>query len=123
MLFDDRAVREFSRTAAGRDGAAGVQVRTDSWRGRADGDVQHAHQPQPARRPGRHRRSQPWRFSGSDPQRNRRRGTGRRKRATLVLLPVSSRKQLVDLSDEMATKVKVLFYWDVREAFVKAIAD
>ncbi len=31
--------------------------------------------------------------------------------------------QLVDLSDEMATKVNVLFYGDVREAFVKAMAD
>lgn len=45
------------------------------------------------------------------------------KGASLVLMPVSSRKQLVDLSDEMATKVNVLFYGDVREAFVKAIAD
>ena len=45
------------------------------------------------------------------------------KGASLVLMPVSARKQLVDLSDEMATKVNVLFYGDVREAFVKAIAD
>ncbi|HEY0983345.1 S16 family serine protease, partial [Schlesneria sp.] len=45
------------------------------------------------------------------------------KGASLVLIPVSARKQLVDLSDEMATKVNVLFYGDVREAFVKAIAD
>jgi ATP-dependent Lon protease len=45
------------------------------------------------------------------------------KGASLVLMPVSARKQLVDLSDEMATKVNVLFYSDVREAFVKAIAD
>jgi hypothetical protein len=29
----------------------------------------------------------------------------------------------VDLSDEMATKVNVLYYSDVREAFVKAIAE
>ncbi|MBS0265603.1 MAG: hypothetical protein JSS02_26960, partial [Planctomycetes bacterium] len=45
------------------------------------------------------------------------------KGASLVLMPVSARKQLVDLSDDMATKVNVLFYGDVREAFVKAIAD
>jgi ATP-dependent Lon protease len=45
------------------------------------------------------------------------------KGANLVLMPVTARKQLVDLSDEMATKVNVLFYSDVREAFVKAIAD
>jgi ATP-dependent Lon protease len=45
------------------------------------------------------------------------------KGATLVLMPVTSRKQLADLSDAMATKVNVLYYGDVREAFVKAIAD
>ena len=45
------------------------------------------------------------------------------KGASIVLMPVSSRKQLFDLSDDMATKVNVLFYGDVREAFVKAIAD
>jgi ATP-dependent Lon protease len=45
------------------------------------------------------------------------------KGASLVLMPVSGRKQLVDLSDEMATKVNVLFYSDVREAFVKGILD
>jgi ATP-dependent Lon protease len=45
------------------------------------------------------------------------------KGATVVLMPVSARKQLFDLSDAMATKVNVLFYGDVREAFIKAIAD
>lgn len=45
------------------------------------------------------------------------------KGASLVLMPVTARKQLVDLSDEMATKVNVLYYSDVREGFVKAIAD
>ena len=38
-------------------------------------------------------------------------------------MPVTARKQLVDLSYDMATKVNVLYYGDVREAFVKAIAD
>jgi ATP-dependent Lon protease len=45
------------------------------------------------------------------------------KGASVVLMPVSARKQLIDLSDDMATKVNVLYYGDVREAFIKAIAD
>lgn len=45
------------------------------------------------------------------------------KGAGVVLMPVSARKQLFGLSDDMATRVNVLFYGDVREAFVKAIAD
>ena len=45
------------------------------------------------------------------------------KGASVVLMPVSARKQLFDLSDDMATKVNVLFYGDVREALIKAIAD
>ena len=45
------------------------------------------------------------------------------KGASIVLLPVSARKQLFDLSDDMASKVNGLFYGDVREAFIKALAD
>lgn len=45
------------------------------------------------------------------------------KGATVVLLPVSARKQLFELSDDMATKVNVLFYTDARDALIKAIAD
>lgn len=45
------------------------------------------------------------------------------KGAAFLLMPVSARKQLFDLSYDMATKVNVVFYGDVREAFVKAIAD
>ena len=45
------------------------------------------------------------------------------KGASIVLMPVSSRKQLFDLSDDLATKVTVVFYNDAREAFIKAIAD
>ncbi len=45
------------------------------------------------------------------------------KGASVVLMPVSARKQLFDLSDDMATKVNVLFYGDAREALIKAIAD
>ena len=45
------------------------------------------------------------------------------KGANIVLMPVTARKQLFDLSDDMATKVNILYYADVREAFAKAIAD
>lgn len=45
------------------------------------------------------------------------------KGASIVLMPVSARKQLFDLSDDMATKVNVLFYGDAREAFIKAMAE
>jgi ATP-dependent Lon protease len=45
------------------------------------------------------------------------------KGATILLMPVSARKQLFDLSDDMATKVNILFYSDVREALIKALAE
>jgi ATP-dependent Lon protease len=45
------------------------------------------------------------------------------KGASVVLMPVSSRKQLNDLSDDLATKVTVVYYNDSREALIKAIAD
>jgi ATP-dependent Lon protease len=45
------------------------------------------------------------------------------KGAGLVLMPVSARRQLFDLSDEMATKIDVQFYSDAREALLKALAD
>jgi predicted ATP-dependent Lon-type protease len=45
------------------------------------------------------------------------------KGAAVVLIPVSARKQLFDLSDDMAAKVNVLFYTDARDAFIKAVAD
>lgn len=45
------------------------------------------------------------------------------KGATVVLMPVSARKQLFDLSDDLATKVNVVFYTDAREALIKAIAE
>jgi len=41
----------------------------------------------------------------------------------LLLMPVSARKQLFDLSDEMATKVDIQFYSDAREALIKALAE
>ncbi len=45
------------------------------------------------------------------------------KGAVTLLLPVSARRQLADLSDEMATKVSVQFYADVRDALLKALGD
>jgi ATP-dependent Lon protease len=45
------------------------------------------------------------------------------KGASSVLMPVSSRKQLYDLSDDMATKVDVQFYSDLRDALLKAIVE
>lgn len=45
------------------------------------------------------------------------------KGATALLMPVSCRRQLFDLSDEMATKVDIQFYQDARDALLKAIAE
>jgi ATP-dependent Lon protease len=45
------------------------------------------------------------------------------KGATVILMPVSSRKQLFDLSDDMATKIDVQFYADAKEALLKALSD
>ncbi len=45
------------------------------------------------------------------------------KGAETLLMPISARRQLNELSDEMATKIAILFYADVREALLKALAD
>jgi len=45
------------------------------------------------------------------------------KGAATVLLPVSARRQLNDLSDEMATKISVQFYADAKDALLKALGD
>jgi len=45
------------------------------------------------------------------------------KGAATVLLPVSCRRQLNDLSDEMATKISVQFYADAKDALLKALGD
>jgi ATP-dependent Lon protease len=45
------------------------------------------------------------------------------KGASVIVMPVSSRKQLFDLSDDLATKITAVFYSDAREALIKAIAD
>jgi ATP-dependent Lon protease len=43
--------------------------------------------------------------------------------AQLILLPVSARKQLFELSDDMATKIDVQFYADARDALLKALSE
>jgi ATP-dependent Lon protease len=45
------------------------------------------------------------------------------KGAKALLLPVSCRKQLFDLSDEMATKLDIEFYQDGRDALLKSLAE
>jgi xylulose-5-phosphate/fructose-6-phosphate phosphoketolase len=40
-----------------------------------------------------------------------------------LLLPVSCRRQLFELSDDMATKLDVEFYQDARDALLKALAE
>ena len=45
------------------------------------------------------------------------------KQATALLVPVSCRRQLFDLSDDMATKIDLRFYSDARDALLKAILE
>ena len=45
------------------------------------------------------------------------------KGAVQLLMPISARKQLNDLSDDMATKLSILYYADAREALMKALGD
>jgi len=45
------------------------------------------------------------------------------KGAQALLLPVACRRQLFDLSDDMATKLDIEFYQDGRDALLKALAD
>ena len=45
------------------------------------------------------------------------------KGATALLMPVACRRQLIDLSDEMATKIDVQFYADARDALMKAMVE
>lgn len=48
---------------------------------------------------------------------------GVEKGATALLMPVSCRRQLFDLSDDMATKVDIQFYSDARDALLKGMAE
>jgi ATP-dependent Lon protease len=45
------------------------------------------------------------------------------KGATSLLMPVACRRQLVDLSDDMAIKIDIQFYSDARDALLKAMAE
>lgn len=45
------------------------------------------------------------------------------KGAKSLLLPVACRRQLFDLSYDMATKLDVEFYQDGRDALLKALVD
>jgi ATP-dependent Lon protease len=45
------------------------------------------------------------------------------KGATAILMPVTCRRQLIDLSDEMATKIDIQFYSDAQDALLKAMVD
>jgi ATP-dependent Lon protease len=45
------------------------------------------------------------------------------KGAAQILMPISSRKQLLDLPDEMATKINIVFYGDVADAILKAVIE
>ncbi|MCH8879524.1 MAG: peptidase, partial [Planctomycetes bacterium] len=45
------------------------------------------------------------------------------KGATSLLIPISSRKQLNDLSDDMAMKLSILYYADAHEALLKALCE
>ncbi len=45
------------------------------------------------------------------------------KGATSILMPVSCRRQLMDLPDDMATKIAIQFYSDARDSLVKAIGS
>ncbi len=45
------------------------------------------------------------------------------KGALAILMPVSCRRQLVDLSDDVATKVQVLYYSDAADALRKVLHE
>jgi ATP-dependent Lon protease len=45
------------------------------------------------------------------------------KGAETLLLPISARKQLFDVSDDVATRISFLFYSDAKDALLKVLAD
>lgn len=45
------------------------------------------------------------------------------KGATTLLIPISARRQLNELSDDMAMKLSILYYADAREALLKSLAE
>jgi ATP-dependent Lon protease len=45
------------------------------------------------------------------------------KGATTLLIPINARKQLNDLSDDMMTKISILYYSDLKDCLLKAVMD
>ncbi len=45
------------------------------------------------------------------------------KGAHTILLPISSRKQLFELSDDMATRINIQFYSEPTDALLKALLE
>ena len=45
------------------------------------------------------------------------------KGAAALLMPVACRRQLIDLSDDMATKIDIQFYSDARDALLKSMVE
>jgi ATP-dependent Lon protease len=45
------------------------------------------------------------------------------KGVSALLIPISARRQLNELSDEMAAKLTILYYSDAREALIKAVGE
>ena len=45
------------------------------------------------------------------------------KGATTLLIPVSARKQMNDLSDDMVTKINIQYFTDAKDALIKAVLD
>lgn len=45
------------------------------------------------------------------------------KGASALLVPVSCRRQMIDLSDDMATRIDIQYYSDARDALLKSIAE
>ena len=45
------------------------------------------------------------------------------KGATILLAPISARKQLMDLSDDMAAKLNIQFYVDARDGLLKGLLE
>jgi len=45
------------------------------------------------------------------------------KGATTILVPINARKQLNDLSDDMITKISILYYNDLKDCLLKALLD
>ena len=44
-------------------------------------------------------------------------------RIVLTWPPISARRQLNDLSDEIAAKITILYYTDARDALLKALGE